>query len=227
MKRRLPKHIPFDPHFKPRYNPWDQRVCVSPDGDFFAALHTGKADVQTDTIREVVADGIELNSGKKIPADIIITATGLKMEIGGQAKFDIDGKPIHLPEKTVWHGLMVQDLPNSFFSIGYVNASWTLGADANLKAAVRLLQTMREEGSTSATPRIAPGKTLEPAPLLNLSATYFLRASKDIPKAATTGPWQPRDNYVSDLLFAKNGNIKEDIEFTKGDGGLQVHTKSA
>ncbi|KAE8149101.1 hypothetical protein BDV25DRAFT_168056 [Aspergillus avenaceus] len=215
VSRQLPSHVPHDPHFHPRYNPWDQRLCVCPDGDFFKSLHTGRADVKTDTIREVTSSGIELNSGERLAADIIITATGLKLRIAGGASLTVDGVPQYVPEKYIWHGIMVQDLPNAAFVIGYTNASWTLGADATAQFLCRLLKELKIRGAQAAVPRIdvATAKTMQPRRLLNLNSTYVTKAERDLPKAADRGPWLPRDNYLDDLKFATKGRIDEDMEF--------------
>ncbi|KAF9889514.1 hypothetical protein FE257_007224 [Aspergillus nanangensis] len=219
VKLQLPRHVPYDPHFRPRYNPWDQRLCVCPDGDFFKSLHTGRADVKTDTIASVTPTGIDLTSGDSLDADIIVTATGLRLQIAGGTSLSVDGVPVHLSEKFLWHGIMLQDLPNAAFVIGYTNASWTLGADATAQFLVRLLGEMDRRGVKAAVPRVPAEKqkVLQPRRLLNLSSTYVTKAEEHLPKAADRGPWLPRDNYLDDLKFAKKGSIDEDMEFV-GEG---------
>ncbi|KAH2661370.1 hypothetical protein KXV32_000584 [Aspergillus fumigatus] len=216
--RQLPKNIPHDPHFKPRYNPWDQRLCICPDGDFFKSLHTGRADVKTDTIRQVTTSGIELNSGDFLDADIIVTATGLKLQIAGGTSITVDGEKQRVPDKYLWNGVMLQDLPNASFVIGYTNASWTLGADATALFVCRLLKWMEQHHKIAAVPRLNPmlAKQMQPRRLLNLNSTYVTAAEKDLPKAADRGPWQPRDNYLSDLMFAKYGRLDEGLEWVDG-----------
>ncbi|KAF7170539.1 hypothetical protein CNMCM5623_002954 [Aspergillus felis] len=216
--RQLPKNVPHDPHFKPRYNPWDQRLCVCPDGDFFKSLHTGHADVKTDTIRQVTANGIELNSGDFLGADIIVTATGLKLQIAGGTSITVDGEKQRVSDKYLWNGVMLQDLPNASFVIGYTNASWTLGADATALFVCRLLKWMERHHKVAAVPRLNPvlGSQMQPRRLLNLNSTYVAAAEKDLPKAADRGPWQPRDNYLSDLMFAKYGRLDEGLEWVNG-----------
>ncbi|KAL4971481.1 hypothetical protein BDW66DRAFT_146074 [Aspergillus desertorum] len=214
-KSLLPKEVPWDPHFKPRYNPWDQRLCVSPNGDFYQSLHTGKAAVKTDTIKAVTSKGIELNSGEFLSADMIIPATGLRLRIAGGASISVDGVPVHLSDKFIWHGMMLQDMPNAAFIIGYTNASWTLGADATALTICRILKNLEKRGFSAVAPRLSPSlaATIQPRRLLNLSSTYVTKAEKDLPRAADRGPWVPRDNYFSDLWFAKYGNIEEGMEF--------------
>lgn len=213
--RQLPAHVPFDPHFRPRYNPWDQRLCVSPDGDFFQSLHTGRAGVKTDTIRQVTPTGIELNSGETLDADIIVTATGLRLQIAGGASLTVDGVPQHIPEKYLWRGMMMQDVPNALYIIGYTNASWTLGADATAHFLTRLIGDLDARGAKAAVPRLdaAQKASLQPRRLLNLKSTYVTTAEKDLPKTADRGPWVPRDNYFDDIQFAQKGRIDEGMEF--------------
>ncbi|KAA8644901.1 hypothetical protein EYZ11_007485 [Aspergillus tanneri] len=215
VRGQLPANVPFNPHFSPRYNPWDQRLCVSPDGDFFQSLHTGRAHVKTDTIRTVTATGIELDSGETLDADIIVTATGLRLQLAGGASITVDGIPHHMPDKYIWHGMMVQDLPNAAFVIGYTNASWTLGAEATARFVIRLLQEMDRRGARVAVPRMTPQrqKQLRPRRLLGLTSTYVAAAEKSLPKAADRGPWLPRDNYLDDIRFAQKGRIDEEMEF--------------
>ncbi|GFF37656.1 FAD-containing monooxygenase EthA [Aspergillus lentulus] len=217
--RQLPKNMAYDPHFKPRYNPWDQRLCICPDGDFFKSLHTGHADVKTDTIRQVTANGIELNSGDFLDADIIVTATGLKLQIAGGTSITVDGEKQRVSDKYLWNGVMLQDLPNASFVIGYTNASWTLGADATAHFVCRLLKWMERHHKLAAIPRLNPvlAKQMQPRRLLNLNSTYVTAAEKDLPKAADRGPWQPRDNYLSDLMFAKYGRLDEGLEWVDGE----------
>lgn len=214
MTRQLPKHIPSNPHFQPHYNPWDQRLCVCPDGDFFKSLHTGRAHVKTDTINNISPSAIELHSGEKIDADIIITATGLRLKIAGGISLCVDGVPQHIPSKFTWRGMMLQDLPNAAFLLGYVNASWTLGADASSQFICRLLKEMEERGFKASVPRLQAESTANMVPrrLLNLNSTYVLKAEDTFPKAGNQGPWQPRHSYFEDMKFAQGGSL-DGLEF--------------
>ncbi|KAJ5587996.1 uncharacterized protein N7459_003761 [Penicillium hispanicum] len=222
LKRRanpqLPDHIPHDPHFNPRYNPWDQRLCVCPDGDFYSSLRRGKADVKTDTIKTVTKKGLTLSSGETLDADIIITATGLQLQMAGGAVLSVDGQQIDVSSKYLWNGMMLQDLPNASFVIGYTNASWTLGADATATFITRLLQTLESRKLIAATPRLKAqdAPALQPRPLTRLNSTYLTAASRYLPKAGDRGPWQPRDHYTKDMRFALKGNIDEGLEFVQG-----------
>ncbi|KAK2791473.1 hypothetical protein FQN53_002582 [Emmonsiellopsis sp. PD_33] len=221
---QLPKHIPHDPHFAPRYNPWDQRLCVSPDGDFFASLRSGRADVKTDTIKQVTSSGIQLHSGDYLDADIIVTATGLKLKVAGGATVTVDNTPVKIGAKCLWNGVMVQDIPNAAFMLGYANASWTLGADATALFVVRLLKHMEKKGLVAAVPRMPAGDeaTLERRQPLSLSSTYITKAEDTLPKAASKRPWLPRGHYMADYLFARYGRIDECLETVEGGGGVRL-----
>lgn len=218
VNRQLPGHIPHDPHFQPRYNPWDQRLCICPDGDFFQSLRKGKADVKTDTIKTVTHKGITLHSGETLDADIIITATGLRLQIAGGATLSVDGQKIDVGSKYLWNGVMLQDLPNASFVIGYTNASWTLGADATAQFVTRLLKSLESRKLIAATPRLQPGdaSSLQQRRLLNLNSTYVTVAERVLPMAADRAPWQPRDHYTKDIQFALKGDIVTGLEFVPG-----------
>ncbi|KAF4536390.1 Flavin-containing monooxygenase [Lasiodiplodia theobromae] len=206
--------VPFDPHFNPSYDPWDQRVCACPDADFFAALRNGKASVVTDTITNVTPDGIALDSGESLPCDIIVTATGLKMRMGGGARIVVDGREVRFGEKLLWRGALMQDVPNAAFMIGYTNASWTLGADAAAQLVTRVMRRMRDEGATSCVPRVDDSK-VRPEPFMKLNSGYVNRALERLPKAGDKGPWKARWSYFSDLWNAKVGDITRGLEFRR------------
>lgn len=157
-RRQLPAHIPVDPHFDPSYNPWDQRLCLAKEGDFFAALRGGKADVVTGTIKTVTPGGIKLDDGSKIDADVIVTATGWILRFGGGIPVSVDGGgPVAWHEKLLWNRAMAQDVPNMFFMWGYTNVSWTLGVDTTATIMCRVIQKMEGQGARTAVPRTAAG----------------------------------------------------------------------
>ena len=213
--KELPNNIPHDPHFSPRYNPWEQRLCMCPNGDFFKAMRAGKASVVTDAIATVTETGIQLSSGRTLDADIIVTATGLKLKTAGGARISVDNLPITLGEKFFWKGVMLQDVPNMAAVIGYANAPWTLGADATALLVCRLLKLMEGKGVTSAIPRLDNTEGMKSRPWLNLSSTYVVRGAKELPRTGDKAPWLPRATYFSDLWSAKFGNITEGLEFDK------------
>jgi len=154
-----------------------------------------------------------MESGETLTADIICTATGLKIHLAGGIKFTIDGKPFNTPEKFLWKGVMLQDLPNAAVVIGYTNASWTLGADATAQLLTRLMNYMHSHGYVAAIPRAANAESMETAPMLNLNSTYIASAASIMPKTGNKGQWRPRTNYFTDIKEAKSGDILSGLEF--------------
>jgi len=208
MHAQLPPTLARDPHFNPTYNPFEQRLCLCPDGDFYAALRSGKSSVETGIIETVTPDAIKLTSGKELHPDIIITATGLKLRFAGGMKVTVDGQPFAVPEKFIWKGIMLEDLPNAAFVFGYVDASWTLGADATAQLVCRMLRQMAKEGVTEIVPRRSDKEKefgLQEEPLLRLTSTYVSRAKDIMPKAGATGQWRPRSYYLQDIWTAWYG----------------------
>lgn len=211
---KLPKDYPLKPNFDPTYNPWDQRVCFSPEGDFFDAIKGGKADVVTATIKNITADSINLEGSEKtLNPDIIVTATGLKVQIAGGSKITVDGKPVNVSSKYLYKGIMLQDVPNAAIVIGYTNASWTLGADATAHFVTRLLNHMKTNKYTSAIPVVNDASALHEEEVLNLKSTYIVRAKGALPKAGNKAPWLPRTNYLRDLWEAQHGAYN-DLHFS-------------
>lgn len=220
-EKLLPEHIAQDPNFKPRYNPWEQRLCVCPDGDFFAALRQGNCHVVTDSVQTVTETGILTTNGTSLDADIIVTATGLKMKFGGGTHFSIDGQPIDLSEKYMWKGCLVQDVPNVAFLLGYTNNTWTLGAEATSQLVCRLLHYMKSRNLAVATPTVKDESKLKPRSIMNLTSTYIVTGQAVLPKGGDAGPWKPRSNYFKDYWNAKYGSLVEGLEFqTSTRGGV-------
>lgn len=208
--RQLPPNIKWDPHFKPRYIPWAQRLCACKDGDFFAALRSGKADIVTDEIKAVTANSIELKSGAALHPDVIITATGLKLKVGGGIRFSLDGRHFEIADKFAWKAAMLENVPNLFFMMGYENASWTLGADVGAHLFIRLLRLMKKRDAKVVVPR--PSEPMIERPMMNLSSTYIQVAGKVFPKGGS-GQWSPKTNYIADMAGATWGNITKDLHF--------------
>jgi cation diffusion facilitator CzcD-associated flavoprotein CzcO len=207
-----------DPDFQPTYNPWEQRMCICPDADFFECLNSGKASIATGTIENITADTIALkgpNGKKTLKPDIIITATGLKLQIAGGTKITVDKEPYNISDKFLWKGVMVQDLPNACVSLGYTNASWTLGADATAKMVVRMLKYMKRTGQGVAVPRPQNASDMKSMSPFNLNSTYVEKGQGDLPRAGDKGPWRARRNYMSDLWDATHGDLKDGIQFYK------------
>lgn len=215
--KQLPDGYPIDPDFSPRYSPFDQRVCFAPDGDFYSAIRNGQAKVVTGVIHQVVNDGIMLTSGEKIEADIIITATGLKLRWGGGIDLTVDGQPYTIAEKYTWHSAMLQDLPNTVLVMGYTMASWTLGADIIALLLCRLLKGMRKHSLTSIVPQTPSDNSLKACPLVALNSTYVVAAAKDSPQTGDRGPWRRRMNYLTDLLKVRYGNVSQGLECYQGE----------
>lgn len=213
--KRLPKNYALEPNFEPRYNPWSQRMCMSPDGDFYQAINEGKAEVVTAHIKQVTEDSIYLeDSDRVLKPDIIITATGLKLIMAGGAKISVDNQPINLNQKHLWKGMMLEDIPNAAVVIGYANASWTLGSEATSQFVSRLLNHMEKEGISQVVTKVNPSSNMEDRTFLELSSTYVTRAEGDLPKAGSMAPWLPRSHYLRDLWEAKFGGLT-DMHFSR------------
>lgn len=213
VAKQLPEHISLDPHFQPTYDPWDQRLCFAPDGDFFQSLRNRNAQIETGRINIVTENCLVLESGTTLEADIIVTATGLKLGLGGHIQFSIDNKAIDLADRYAWRASLLQDVPNLAFMIGYVNASWTLGVETTAQLICRIWHQMEKKRASSLTARLPPN--IQPNSMWNLDATYVKRAEAagKMPRCGNHGPWKGRTNYWQDLWKAKYGSITKDIEF--------------
>jgi cation diffusion facilitator CzcD-associated flavoprotein CzcO len=215
MKRRVGDTVDAEQHFTPEYDPWDQRLCLVPDGDLFAALRRGNASVVTDHIESFTERGILLRSGKELEVDLIVTATGLKLKFLGGMSVEVDGQRVESRDRLVYKGAMVSDVPNLAFAIGYTNASWTLKCDLTSEYVCRLLRHMDEHGYVSATPR-RNDPTLKEEPLIDFSSSYVRRALDQIPKQGSRAPWKLYQNYALDLALLRRGRIADDaLEFAK------------
>jgi cation diffusion facilitator CzcD-associated flavoprotein CzcO len=201
-------------HFSPRYNPWDQRLCLVPDGDLFEAISAGDADVVTDTINTFTETGVKLDSGEELEADVIITATGLEMLFLGGVRFEIDGEEVDPPSSMTYKGMMLSEFPNMAFSVGYSNASWTLKVDLTCEYVCRLLNHMDAHGYAQCVPR-ANGTTPSEEPLVTLTSGYVMRALDRLPKQGPKDPWQLRQNYAIDLRHLRHGPLTDSaMEFS-------------
>jgi cation diffusion facilitator CzcD-associated flavoprotein CzcO len=200
-------------HFTPRYNPWDQRLCLVPDGDLFASIREGRAEVVTGTIDRFVAAGIRLDSGEVLPADIIVTATGLELQLLSDVVFSVDGQPVDLAQTLNYKGMMFSDVPNLASSFGYTNASWTLKADLTAHYVCRLLNTMRRRGLRQATPRVQDD-AIEEVPFLDFTSGYVQRAIDRFPKQGNRKPWKLNQNYALDVLALRYGSVDRSMEFS-------------
>lgn len=211
VQKLLPKDFPEE-HFKPKYGPWDQRLCLVPDGDLFVPIRSGKASVVTDTIETFTERGIRTSSGQELEADIIVTATGLRIQAVGGVKFEVDGKAIKPSDLIVYKGLMLSGIPNLAWCVGYTNASWTLRADLTSRYVCRLLNLMDKKGYRVATPQPA-NDDIERRPLLGLNSGYVTRAESELPKQGGRAPWYLRQNYLLDFLTMRLGPVDDSIQF--------------
>ena len=200
-------------HFTPRYNPWDQRLCLVPDADLFEAIKAGRAEVVTDTIECFQSAGIRLASGRVLDADVIVTATGLEISLMGGVPLSVDGAPVDLAAKLQYKGMMFSDVPNMAFTFGYTNASWTLKADLVAKYVCRLLNTMKKRRVRIVTPRNTD-ETLTPEPFATFSSGYIQRAAERLPKQGSKKPWKLNQNYALDVMALKFGSVDQAMEFS-------------
>lgn len=200
-------------HFTPTYDPWDQRLCAVPDADLFKAVKQGKAAVVTDHVDEFVPEGIRLKSGKVLPADVIVTATGLRLQAFGGIEPSVDGTPVELSEQFVWRGAMITGLPNFAVCIGYTNASWTLRADLSSRLVCRVLDHLDRNGFSSVVPR--PDRVMAKQPLLDLASGYVQRSIGDFPGQGDRSPWRVRQNYVIDAVQTLRGEIGDQLAGTR------------
>ena len=212
VKKNLPAGYDVDTHFNPNYNPWTQRVCLVPDGDLFNVIADGRASVVTDRIKTFTENGIELESGQTLEADIVITATGLNMLVLGGMELRVDGRTVDPPSTLTYRGMMLGGVPNMALAVGYTNASWTLKCDLICQYVARLLNHMDAHGYTQATPR-PPADPGETEPYLNLTSGYVLRALELFPRQGAEAPWRIHHNYFRDLALIRRGDITEGMEF--------------
>jgi monooxygenase len=214
-QRRLPKGYDVEKHFGPSYNVWDQRLCLAPDGDFFRAIRHGKAEVVTDTIERFTKNGIKLSSGEELQADIIVTATGLNMQLLGGVQPTRNGEAFDLTSLMTYKGLMFSGVPNFAITFGYTNASWTLKADLVSEYVCRLLNYMDANGFDNVEPQ-HPGKDVDELPFMDFSPGYLLRSVHLLPKSGSREPWRLKQNYLLDMRTIRRGKIDgEGLRFAK------------
>jgi cation diffusion facilitator CzcD-associated flavoprotein CzcO len=214
--KELPKGMSLDPNFTPSYNPWEQRLCMCPESDFYESMRNGRAEVKTDVIENVDETSIRLKSGEKLHPDIIVTATGLKLCIAGGIKIFVDGSQYDIGDNFMWKFAMMDNLPNAVFSFGYIDASWTLGADAAAILACRLLGKMKKDSATMVVPRMRAEEKehIKKLPFLDLKATYVREAEDLLPNVGDLSVWKPRSYYWRDLTVAAYGSLQKGLEWT-------------
>jgi monooxygenase len=201
-----------DEHFNPRYEPWDQRLCVIPSGDLYSVLRDGSASIVTDHIDRFEPTGIRLKSGRVLEADLVVAATGLSLIPLGGIQVTVDGSAVTPGDHTAYRGVMLDDVPNLAYCIGYVNASWTLRADLSHRYVMRLLAYMDKHGYGTAVPTSPGGQG---RPLLDLSSGYVQRALDKFPRQGARDPWLVRQNYLRDVLTTPRADVTRDMTFTR------------
>jgi cation diffusion facilitator CzcD-associated flavoprotein CzcO len=216
LERELPPGYDIDTHFSPRYDPWDQRFCVAPDGDFFRAIRDGSASVVTDTIDSFDETGIRLTSGAELEADVVVTATGLEMLFLGGIELTVDDEKIDVSDRLVYKGMMLEDVPNLALAVGYTNASWTLKCDLTCGYVCRLLNHMRATGADVCRP-VNHDTSISPEPLLGLSSGYIQRSADAFPKQGSKMPWRVHQSYLADYRALHNSDVvDETMVFSRG-----------
>jgi cation diffusion facilitator CzcD-associated flavoprotein CzcO len=209
LMKELPPDYEIETHFNPAYNPWDQRLCLVPDADLFASIRSGSAEVVTDTIETFTEGGIKLASGRELDADIIVAATGLKLQMAGNVAFEVDGKGQELGRTMTYRGMMFSDVPNLSYSFGYTNASWTLKADLSSGYLCRLLNHMKAKGMRLAVPRRQAD--VQEKPFLDFTSGYVQRARAILPKQGDRAPWKLYQNYALDMASLKLGKVEDGV----------------
>ena len=212
QRRALGPDFDLATHFTPPYKPWDQRFCIAPDGDFFEALADGGAEIVTDTIERWTPSGLQLAGGRHVDADIVVTATGLKVKLVGGLAATVDGRPVNIAETFAYKGALYSGIPNFAVALGYTNASWTLKCELIARYVVRLLAHMRERGYDWAVPR-APGPGTRPLPAIGLTSGYIARAAHELPRQTDRAPWRLNQNYLADMRLLGYGPVTDEMEF--------------
>ena len=213
-RKQLGNHFPVDVHFSPTYQPWDERLCMIPDGDLFQVLRNGSASIVTDQIVRFDATGIVLQSGARLDADIIVTATGLRMALLPGVTLTVDGTPVVFNTTMLYKGMMLTDVPNLAAAVGYTNASWTLKSDLITQHVCRLLTYMQAHAFEQMTPRREAG--MGETPVFDFTSGYVQRAAPSLPKQGTRAPWRLYQNYVKDLFSLRHGRVDDPaLEFRR------------
>jgi cation diffusion facilitator CzcD-associated flavoprotein CzcO len=218
---QLPEGYAVEPNFAPPYDPWDQRMCIVPDGDLFKAITAGRVTMVTDQIDHFNPTGIALASGDQLDADLIVSATGLALVACGGIRLEVDGAPREPSESFMYGGFMLSGFPNLAICFGYTNASWTLRADLVSQSVCRLLKRMDREGTSVVVPDLDSGGGPGAAqPLLDLSSGYVTRACAQLPKQGSRGRWKFRQNYIIDVVASTFGRVGKGLDFSNGDTPL-------
>ncbi len=218
VKKSLGDDFDVATHFTPSYGPWDQRLCLVPDGDLFEAIKTGRADVVTDHVETFTETGLRLRSGRTLDADVVVTATGLRVQLLGHMEVDVDGRHVDVGKTLTYKGAMLSDVPNLAVTLGYTNASWTLKCDLTCQWVCRLLGEMDRGGYRMVVPR-RTDPDMQEEPVINFSSGYIRRALSELPRQGSKVPWRLHQNYALDLLGLRFGRMKDAALQLTGRGG--------
>jgi monooxygenase len=227
LEKQLPAGYDIDTHFNPNYDPWDQRLCLVPNGDLFEAISDGSASVVTDHIETFTEKGIELVSGAELEADLIVTATGLNLLALGGIEIAVDGREVTLSETMSYKGMMLSGVPNFAFAVGYTNASWTLKCDLTCEYVCRLLNHMDKLGHKQCVPYNRDPSVRE-LPFLDFSSGYVQRSIEEFPKQGSKAPWRLHQNYALDIFNLKFGSVEDSaMEFSGARSAVHVMESAA
>jgi cation diffusion facilitator CzcD-associated flavoprotein CzcO len=224
--RRLPAGYEVDLHFKPSYNPWEQRLCLVPDSDLFEAISAGTASVVTDEIETFTERGVKLRSGTELDADVIVTATGLNLLLFGGVDMTVDGEPVDFSKTIAYKGMMICGVPNFALALGYTNASWTLKCDLVSHYLCRLVNHMDAHGYAIATPK-PPDPSLPTEPFIDFNSGYVLRSIHLLPRQGAYQPWRLNQNWFRDVRLLKRGPVNDSIDFSSPEPKRQPLRQAA
>ncbi|KAI2618915.1 FAD/NAD(P)-binding domain-containing protein [Hypoxylon sp. NC1633] len=213
MKKLLPNRFDLETHFTPRYSPWDQRIRLDPDGQFFSTLHLPNVDLVTGDIDTVTSNGIKMRDGQEVDADIIVPATGFNMMMGGKINLQVDNEPVSWQRRYIWNGAMLDSVPNMMFMFGYTNHAWTLGADNTAIVLARLWRFMDRKAVKTAIPRVTEDAAIGTQRMWQLNATYVLAADDQLPVYGMSGNWKLRNRPPVDWFHARWGDFTSGLEF--------------
>jgi cation diffusion facilitator CzcD-associated flavoprotein CzcO len=221
VERHLPPGYDIDTHFKPRYGPWDQRLCLAPDGDLFEAICSGRASVVTDRIDTFTERGLRLQSGAELEADLIVTATGLNLLALGGMPVTVDGHEVDISKTLSYKGMMLAGVPNLAITFGYTNASWTLKCDLTCEYVCRLLNHMREQGYVQCTP-LNRDPSITEEPFIDFSSGYVQRSIDQFPRQGSRAPWRLYQNYALDVLSLRFGAVSDGaMQFARAESTVE------
>jgi monooxygenase len=227
VERHLPPGYDIDTHFKPRYGPWDQRLCLVPDGDLFEAICSGRASVVTDRIETFTERGLRLQSGTELEADLIVTATGLNLLALGGMPITVDGQEVDISKTLSYKGMMLAGVPNLAIAFGYTNASWTLKCDLTCEYVCRVLNHMREQGHVRCTP-LNRDPSITEEPFIDFSSGYVQRSIDQFPRQGSRAPWRLYQNYALDILSLRFGAVNDGaMQFAGAESTVQATARLA